>query len=84
MAYRVYSGPRGTESVPPLERDGWPYKEFGLLDEAMSWARHVNKGERVAVLIQGDDGTHLTKTEIAAALYHSEAELGEPEAQASR
>ena len=84
MAYRVYSGPRGAESVPPLERDGWPYKEFGLLDEAISWARHVSKGERVALLIEGDDGTHLAKREIAAALFHSEAELGEPEMQASR
>jgi len=84
MAYRVYSGPRGSETVPPLERDNWPYKEFALLDEALSWARHVNKGDRVAMLIQGDDGTHLTKTEIAAALWHPEAELGEPEAQARR
>ena len=81
MAYRVYSGPRGSETVPPLEKDSWLYKEFALLDEAMSWARHVNKGERVALLIEGDVGTHLTKREIAAALLHSEAELGEPEVQ---
>ena len=27
---------------------------------ALSWARHVNKGDRVALLIQGDGGTHLT------------------------
>jgi hypothetical protein len=65
MAYRVYSGPRGAETVPPLEKDSWLYKEFALLDEAMSWARHVNKSERVALLIEGDDGTHLTKREIA-------------------
>jgi hypothetical protein len=57
MAYRVYSGPRGSERVPPLEKDSWLYKEFALLDEAMSWARHVNKGDRVALLIEGDDGT---------------------------
>ena len=79
MAYRVYSGPRGSETVPPLEKDSWLYKEFTLLDEAMSWARHVNKGDRVALLIEGDDGTHLTKAEIAAALWHPEAALGEPE-----
>ncbi len=84
MTYRVYSGPRGSEAVPPLERDNWPYKEFGLLDEALSWARHINKGDRVPLLIEGDDGTHLTKMEIAAALCHSEAELGEPEMQARR
>src|ERR1051326_924441 len=84
MTYRVYSGPRGSETVPPLEKDSWLYKEFALLDEAMSWARHVNKGESAALLIEGRDGTHLTKREIAAALCHSEAELGEPGTQASR
>jgi hypothetical protein len=84
MAYRVYSGPRGSETVPPLEKDSWLYKEFALLDEAMSWARHVNKSERVALLIEGDDGTHLDKRDIAAALLHSEAELGEPEVESSR
>ena len=84
MAYRVYSGPRGSETVPPLEKDSWLYKEFALLDEAMSWARHVNKADRVALLIEGDDGTHLDKRDIAAALRHSEAELGEPEVQSPR
>jgi hypothetical protein len=60
------------------------YKEFALLDEAMSWARHANKGDRVALLIEGDDGTHLDKRDIAAALLHPEAEMGEPEVQARR
>src|ERR1051326_8218295 len=84
MTYRVYSGPRGSETVPPLEKDSWLYKEFALLDEAMSWARHVNKVERVALLIEGDDGTHLTKREIAAALSHSGPDRGERETKASR
>jgi hypothetical protein len=38
----------------------------------MGWARHVNDGGRTALLIEGDDGTHLTKMEIVAALTHSE------------
>ena len=71
--YRVYSGPRGSESVPPLEKDKWLFKEFGALDDALGWARHVNEGGRVTLLIEGDDGTKLTKLEIAAALEHSEA-----------
>jgi hypothetical protein len=71
--YRVYSGPRGSESVPPLEKDKWLFKEFGALDDALGWARHVNEGGRVTLLIEGDDGTKLTKLEIAAALKHSEA-----------
>jgi len=71
MTYRVYSGPPGSEMVPPLERERWLYKEFGLLDEAMNWARHVNNAGRVTLLIEGDDGTRLNKAEIAAALRHS-------------
>jgi hypothetical protein len=72
MAYRVYSGPPGTEIVPPLEKERWLYKEFGLLDEALGWARHVNERGRVTLLIEGDDGTRLTKKEILAALNHPE------------
>ena len=59
MTYRVYSGPRGSQSISPLEKDRHLYKEFGVLDEAMSWARHINDSGRVALLIEGDDGTRL-------------------------
>lgn len=72
MTYRVYSGPPGTDIVPAMEKERWLYKEFGLLDDALGWARHVNHGGRVALLIEGDDGTHLGKREISAALEHSE------------
>jgi hypothetical protein len=51
-----------------MEREHWLYKEFGLLDEALGWARHLNDGGRVALLIEGDDGTRLTKSQITAAL----------------
>ncbi len=68
MTYRVYSGPRGSQSISPLERDRHLYKEFGTLDEAMGWARHINDSGRVALLIEGDDGTRLTKQQIVAAL----------------
>ena len=73
MTYRVYSGPPDTEAVPPLEKERWLYKEFLLLDEAIGWARHVNDGGRVTLLIEGDDGTRLSKSEISAALCHPEA-----------
>jgi hypothetical protein len=72
MAYRVYSGPPGSQAIPALERDRWLYKETGSLDEALAWARHVNGSGRVALLIEGDDGTQLTKIEISAALRHPE------------
>ncbi len=68
MTYRVYSGPRGSQSISPLEKDRHLYKEFSVLDEAMSWAQHINDSGRVALLIEGDDGTRLTKQQIVTAL----------------
>jgi hypothetical protein len=76
MTYRVYSGPRGSESISPLEKDRHLFKEFGVLDEAMGWARHINDSGRVALLIEGDDGTRLTKQQIVTALKSSDA-IGE-------
>ena len=73
MTYRVYSGPRGSEAIPPLEKDRYLFKEFSSLDEALGWARHINNGGRVALLIEGDDGTRLTKQQVAATLAHPEA-----------
>jgi hypothetical protein len=73
MNYRVYSGPRGSQSIPPLEKDRHLFKEFTLLDEALGWARHVNESGRVTLLIDGDDGTRLTKEQIVTALQHPEA-----------
>ena len=37
MTYRVYSRPRGSESISPAEKDRHLYKEFSVLDEAMMW-----------------------------------------------
>jgi hypothetical protein len=68
MTYRVYTGPRGSEAISPLEKDRHLRKEFGALDEAMHWARHMNASGRVALLIEGDDGTRLTKQQIVTAL----------------
>lgn len=74
MTFRVYSGPRGSETVSPLDKDHQLYKEFAVLDEAMSWARHVNRSGRTALLIEGDDGTQLTKQQIATALKNPESD----------
>jgi hypothetical protein len=73
MTYRTYSGPRGSESIAPLDKDRLLYKEFDTLDAALAWARYVNGAGRVALLIEGDDGTHLGRHEIAGALHHGEA-----------
>jgi len=62
MRYRVYVGPRGAETLPPLQKDQFLFKEFTTLDDALGWARHVNRAGRV---------TNLDKREIAA-LTHGE------------
>jgi len=73
MQYRVYSGPSGVERISPMEKEKLLFKEFVSLDEAFAWAEHVGTTGRVALLIEGDDGTHLTKHEIAGALRHRES-----------
>jgi hypothetical protein len=72
MAFRVYSGPRGTDMFAPIDKDRMLFKQFGALDEAMAWARHVRADGRVVLLIEGDDGTHLSKSEIMAALQYGD------------
>ena len=80
MTYRVYSGPRGSQSISPLEKDRHLYKEFSILDEAMNWARHINDSGRVALLIEGDDGTRLTKQQIVVALKNLDSPEPRPSA----
>lgn len=74
MAYRVYSGPRGSQDVSPIDRDRLLFKEFAGLDEAFGWAQHVNARGGVALLIEGDDGTSLNRRDIAEALSSRERE----------
>jgi hypothetical protein len=77
MRYRVYSGPRGSAAISPLEKERMLFKEFESLDAALGWARHLAAGERVALLIEGDDDTRLAAQEIAAALLHPEYPVAE-------
>lgn len=70
MTYRVYSGPRGSEAISPLDKETMLFKEFETLDAALAWAHHVKDTGRVALLIEGDDGTHLSKQQIAVELNH--------------
>lgn len=73
MRFRVFIGPRGSETISPLQKDQFLFKEFGSLDDAFAWARHVNNSGRVTLLIDGDDGTTMTRTDIAAALHNADA-----------
>jgi hypothetical protein len=74
MRYRVFSGPPGSGAVSPLEKERLLFKEFDTLDGALAWARHLQENGRVALSIDGDDGTSLSKQEIVAALRHAENE----------
>ena len=84
MRYRVYSGPRGSQTVSAMEKDCLLFKEYATLDEALNWARHVDDHGGVALQIEGDDGTSLNKRDIVTALRHSDGELHRAGAQSSR
>ena len=78
MKYRVYSGPRGSAAISPLDQYRMLFKEYRMLfkeydtlDGAFGWARHLTESGRVPLLIEGDDGTRLDKQDIAAALPHA-------------
>jgi hypothetical protein len=68
MRYRVYSGPKGSGDIAPLEKEHLLFKEFAGLDDALAWSRHVESKGRVPLLIEGDDGTMMNKRAIADAL----------------
>jgi hypothetical protein len=81
MSYRAYCGPRGSDVPVALEKGQALYKEFESLDDALGWARHLDQCGQTTLLIVGDDGTRLTKQEIAATLHHPQyAQHGKPAA----
>jgi hypothetical protein len=82
MRYRVFSGPKGSGEVSPIAKEQMLFKEFTALDDALSWARHVEHGGRVPLLIEGDDGTLMDRRAIADALRVGEREQvgGQPAA----
>ena len=61
MSFRTYSGPRGASPLTALEKDRALFKEFDTLDGALGWARHLDERGLTALLIEGDDGTSMTK-----------------------
>jgi len=72
MRYRTYSGPQGSPMPTAFDKERLPFKEFDTLDGALVWARFLGESGRTALLIEGDDGTRLTKQEIVATLRHTE------------
>ena len=74
MTYKVYSGPLGSTALRAVERNRALYEEFGLLDEAIDWARHLDERGRVPLLIEDERGIRLTRPEIEAAI-HGEGDI---------
>ena len=68
MHYRVYSGPKGSDDISPMAKEKMLYKELTALDDALSWARHMEQGGRTPLLIEGDDGTRMDRRAIGDAL----------------
>lgn len=63
--FRAYYGTAGCGTVPPLEKDRWPFKEFTTLDEALLWTQEIVKRGTAVIAIEGNDGTQLSRSEIA-------------------
>ena len=74
MQYRLYSGPRGAEPIRAIDKDKMLFKSFTSLDEALGFARHLERVGQIALLIEGDDGSSFERKEIAALLQHSDFE----------
>lgn len=74
MTFRVYSGPKGSPDISPFAKEQALFKQFGALDEALLWARHLDRTGRVPLLIEGDDGTHMSRRAIGEALGVGERE----------
>jgi hypothetical protein len=68
MPFRVYSGPKGAEDVSAIDKEQMLFKELGSLDDALLWARAVEKRGRIPLLIEGDDGTRMDRRSIVNAL----------------
>jgi hypothetical protein len=66
MNHRVFSGPRGLGGDFSPRQATHAVKEFETLDAGLGWARNLADNERVALLIEGHDGTWLGKEEISA------------------
>lgn len=63
--YRAYYGTAGCGAISPLEKDRWPFKGFSDLDQAVLWTRAVVKKGTAVIAIEGDDGTRMSRSDIA-------------------
>jgi hypothetical protein len=73
--YRAYFGPAGAGPLGSFEKDRSPFREFATLDEALLWSCSVVRRGRSVLAIEGDDGTQLEQSEIAASMQHVNARM---------
>jgi len=69
--YRAYFGPAGVGPLGPFEKDRSPFREFATLDEALLWSYSIIRRGRSVLAIEGDDGTQLGQSEIAASIHQA-------------
>jgi hypothetical protein len=53
MHYRVYSGPKDSPDLSPIEKSRMLFKEFTVLDDALSSARHLEGTGRIPPVDRG-------------------------------
>jgi hypothetical protein len=71
--YKMYGAiERASKTLPQGKLIPIVYRE---LDDALGAARNLNARGGTALLIEGDDGTHLTKYQIARVVDERRAEL---------
>ena len=66
VTYRVYSGPKGSADVSPLEKSQLLFKQLHTLDALLGAA--LEHTGRMPLLIEGDDGTRMDRRSIVDAL----------------
>jgi hypothetical protein len=71
--YRAYFGTRGCGVPGPLEKERWPARTSSDLSQALVWAERVAKRGTVVVAIDGDDGTQLSRADLASRQARSNA-----------
>ena len=60
-----FSPPKGQKTFRHLKNR---FKEFAGLDEALSWAHHLEESGRDPLMIEGDNGTQMDRRSIIDAL----------------
>lgn len=70
MRYRAYSTARRSPPLHHEQKERALFREFGDLDSALNWAGRLQKSGVTTFAIEGDDGTHMDRHAIGAALWH--------------